>query len=43
MPGLRKALVVDLPRSRLALGRQRALAARLKREGYGTAREAEKE
>src|ERR1700749_1576827 len=37
MPGLRKALVVDLPRSRLALGRQRALAARLKREGYGTA------
>jgi heptosyltransferase-2 len=37
MPGLRKALVVDLPRSRLALRQQRELAARLKREGYGTA------
>jgi heptosyltransferase II len=37
MPGLRKAVVVDLPRSRLALGRQRALAERLKAEGYGTA------
>ncbi len=37
MPGLRKAVVVDLPRSRLALGQQRALAERLKREGYGTA------
>jgi heptosyltransferase II len=37
MPGVRKAVVVDLPRSRLALGQQRALAARLRREGYGTA------
>jgi heptosyltransferase-2 len=37
MPGVRKAVVVDLPRSRLALGQQKALAERLKREGYGTA------
>jgi heptosyltransferase II len=37
MPGLRKAVVVDLPRSRLALRQQRDLAARLKSEGYGTA------
>ena len=37
MPGLRKAVVVDLPRSRLALGLQRELAARLQREAYGTA------
>jgi heptosyltransferase-2 len=37
MPGVRKAVVVDLPRSRLAFGQQRALAARLKHEGYGTA------
>jgi heptosyltransferase-2 len=37
MPGLRKAVIMDLPRSRLALGQQRELAARLKREGYGTA------
>ena len=37
MPGLRKAVVVDLPRSRLALGQQRVLAERLKRESYGTA------
>jgi heptosyltransferase-2 len=37
MPGLRQAIVADLPRSRLALGEQRALAKRLKREGYGTA------
>ena len=36
MPGLRKAVVADLPRSRLALGRQKALAALLRREGYGT-------
>ncbi len=37
MPGLRRAIVVDLPRSRLALAEQRAVAARLKREGYGSA------
>ena len=37
MPGLRKAVVADLPRSRLALGQQKALAERLRREGYGTA------
>ena len=37
MPGVRKAVVVDLPRSRVALTQQKALAARLKREGYGTA------
>jgi len=37
MPGLRRAVVVDLPRSRLALRQQQELAARLKREGYGTA------
>jgi heptosyltransferase II len=37
MPDLRKALVVDLPRSRLALRQQRDLAERLRGEGYGTA------
>ena len=37
MPGVRQALVWDLPRSRLALSQQSALAARLKREGYGSA------
>ena len=37
MPGLRKAVVVDLPRNRLALRQQRMLADRLMREGYGTA------
>src|ERR1700719_5063907 len=37
MPGLRQAIVVDLPRNRLALRSQFALAARLKRAGYGTA------
>jgi heptosyltransferase-2 len=37
MPGLRQAIVADLPRSRLALGQQRALAERLRRESYGTA------
>jgi len=36
MPGLRKAITVDLPRGRIALGEQKRLAARLKREGYGT-------
>src|SRR5215469_7263513 len=34
MPGLRKAVVVDLPRSRLALRQQRELAALLRRDGY---------
>src|SRR5579859_4835479 len=32
MPGLRKAVVVDLPRGRLAWRQQRELAARLQRE-----------
>ena len=37
MPGLRRAIIADLPRSRLAVSEQLALARRLKREGYGTA------
>src|ERR1700720_701055 len=37
MPGVRKGIIVDLPRRRLALGRHRALARRLRREGYGQA------
>jgi heptosyltransferase II len=37
MPELRQTVVADLPRRRLALGQQRALAQRLRREGYGTA------
>ena len=37
MPGVRQAIVADLPRGRLALSQQTALAERLKREGYGTA------
>jgi heptosyltransferase-2 len=37
MPGLRQAIVADLPRKSLALAQQRTLAARLKEEGYGTA------
>jgi heptosyltransferase II len=37
MPGVRQSIVADLPRSRLALSEQSALARRLKREGYGTA------
>jgi heptosyltransferase-2 len=37
MPGLRQAVVADLPRNRLALAQQVALAKRLKHEGYGTA------
>ena len=37
MPGLRQALIVDLPRKTLALDRQVALAKRLKAQGYGTA------
>jgi heptosyltransferase II len=37
MPELRQTVVADLPRRRLALGQQRALAQRLRPEGYGTA------
>jgi len=37
MPGLRQAIVADLPRGRLAFGAQRALAARLGHEAYGSA------
>jgi heptosyltransferase II len=37
MPGVRKGIVVDLPRKQLALGQHRALAERLRREGYGQA------
>jgi len=37
MPGLRRAVVVDLPRNRPAFSQQVALARRLKRENYGTA------
>jgi heptosyltransferase II len=37
MPEVRRAIVADLPRRRLGLGHQRELAARLRREGYGTA------
>ena len=37
MPGLRKAIIADLPRRTLAFPQQRELAARLKAEGYGTA------
>jgi heptosyltransferase-2 len=37
MPGLRQAIVFELPRGRLPLGRYRELAQRLKHEHYGTA------
>src|SRR5712692_12018586 len=37
MPGVRKAVVADLPRKHLALGRHRALADRLRTERYGQA------
>jgi heptosyltransferase-2 len=37
MPGLRRAVVVDLPRSRIAVTDQLALAQRLKHENYGSA------
>src|SRR5262245_35419749 len=37
MPGVRKGIVADLPRKRLALGQHRALAQRLKVEDYGQA------
>jgi heptosyltransferase-2 len=36
MPGVRKGIVWDLPRKRLALGEHRALAARLAAEHYGS-------
>ncbi len=37
MPGVRKGIVWDLPRKRLAFGQHRALAEQLKRERYGRA------
>lgn len=37
MPGVRASIVFDLPRSRLALAKQRALAAQLRAGNYGTA------
>lgn len=37
MPGVRKGIVADLPRGRLALRAQVALARKLRAEGYGTA------
>jgi heptosyltransferase II len=37
MPGVRKGIVWDLPRKRLALGQHHALATRLRREDYGQA------
>lgn len=37
MPGVRKGILADLPRGRLALARQQALAAELRQRGYGTA------
>src|SRR3954471_19516144 len=36
MPGVRQAIVIDLPRKRLPVWEHKALAARLRREGYGT-------
>ena len=37
MPGVRRGILADLPRSRLAVSKQRALATELRRQGYGTA------
>src|SRR5438445_3988744 len=37
MPGVRSGIVWDLPRSRLAVGRQRGLASELRSRDYGTA------
>jgi heptosyltransferase II len=37
MPGLRQAIVADLPRKTLALSQHKVLADRLKKENYGTA------
>lgn len=36
MPGVRKGIVEDLPRGRIALAQQRDLAKRLRAEGYGS-------
>jgi heptosyltransferase-2 len=37
MPGVRKGIVFDLPRKRIAIAQHRALAARLREEQYGDA------
>src|SRR5258708_32083390 len=37
MPGVRSAIVCDLPRSRLAVAKQWGLATQLRAAGYGTA------
>src|SRR6185503_1396059 len=37
MPGVRKGIAADLPRKRIALRQQRALAGQLRAEGYGHA------
>lgn len=37
MPGVRRGIVHDLPRKRLALFRHKSLADRLRKEGYGSA------
>jgi heptosyltransferase-2 len=37
MPGVRAGIIADLPRSRLAVSRQRALAAELRSRGFATA------
>jgi heptosyltransferase-2 len=37
MPGVRKGILADLPRKRLAFGQHLALAGRLRAEGYGQA------
>ena len=37
MPGVRNGILADLPRGRLAVGKQQALAAELRQRGYGTA------
>ncbi|HKU07600.1 MAG TPA: lipopolysaccharide heptosyltransferase II, partial [Bradyrhizobium sp.] len=37
MPGVRKGILAELPRGRIAVGKQRALAAEFSQRGYGTA------
>jgi heptosyltransferase-2 len=37
MPGVRKGILADLPRGRLAVSKQQALAAELRQRGYATA------
>ena len=37
MPGVRAGILADLPRGRLAIAKQQALAAELRQRGYGTA------